>query len=109
MGKALRTRAVNGSAKGELLEPAVLGFAPRIEAEPPNDFRLIGGVGECISLAVKRSDPVLHDATGNVAMNGYSGAAVRGGRRRVQHRLKPAFYEVQVGGADSGFLSEGQP
>ncbi len=35
-----------------------------------------------------------------------AGTAISGSRAGIEQRLQTAFYEVQVGGADSGFLGE---
>src|ERR1700687_4552071 len=104
-GKAPAAAPSDRSAKRESLQQIVF-LLPGIEAQPANDFRLVGGVVGQYSLAVKCPHPILHDAAVEVTANHRPRAAERGSCGRVQERRQRPFHKIQVGCAGQSFLGE---
>src|SRR5208282_3932405 len=94
-GAAVTDRA----AERQALQHAVLVFPPGVEAQPADELRLVGGVGDDVPLAIESAHPVLRDAAFDVAVDGDPGAAKGRGSGRIQHGLHAALDEVQVGSA----------
>src|ERR1700694_2314540 len=89
------------------LERGIVAGLERIDANPPDDFGLVGGVGRQRALAVECSQPVGEEALGDVAVDHGTGAAEGSGRGRIEERRQTSLDEVDVGDAEgSGFLTE---
>ena len=87
------------------LQHLICTLLPRIELKPSYHFRLVRRVGSQCALAVECSDPVLGDATSQIAVKHDAGAAKRR-RGRVQKGGQRAFYSIDIGDAGQFFRGE---